>query len=94
LERMLGPETSRRTYPSADAAVVLFDLYFWERLSLDSECDSAAMTTSSIDLQSVAFKLGQFARKLRGFIGRLIFVPAIMTSKSISLNIFEETKHS
>jgi hypothetical protein len=47
---MLGPETSRKTYPLADAAVVLFDLYFWERLGLDSECNGTTMTTSNIDL--------------------------------------------
>jgi hypothetical protein len=47
---MLRLEACRKTYPLADTAVVLFDLYFWERLGLDSERDGTTMTASSIDL--------------------------------------------
>jgi hypothetical protein len=46
---MLRPKAGRKTYPLADAAVVLFDLYFWERLGLDSDRDGTTMTASSID---------------------------------------------
>ena len=73
------------TYSLADAAVVLFDLYFWERLGFDSEGHGAAVTASGVYFEALAFKFGQFTRKLRWIIGWLVSIPAIMTSSSINL---------
>lgn len=47
-----------KTYPLADTAVILFDLYVWKRLGFDSESYGTAVTASSVYFKSVAFKFG------------------------------------
>lgn len=73
-----------KTYSLADTAVVLFDLYFWKWLGLDSDRYGTAVTASGVYFESLPFKFWQFTDKLRWVIGWLVFIPAIMTSQSIN----------
>src|SRR5271155_3691651 len=98
-ESWLGPNVRTgsqimRTYPLADTAVVLFDLYFWERLCFDSESHGTAVTASSIYFQSLAFKVGKFTRELRWIIGWLVVIPAIIASQIISVTVFGGIRHA
>lgn len=68
------------TYPLTDAAVVFFDLYFWERLRFDRESNDATVAASGVYFEPFAFKVGQFTCELRWVIGWLVVIPAIMTS--------------
>lgn len=81
------------TYPLADTAVVLFDLYFWERLGFDSDRYGTAVTASGVSFESLAIKFRRFACELWWIIGWLEVVPVIITSKSISGMILEGLKH-
>mgnify|MGYP003623000741 CR=1 FL=1 len=77
----------RNSHSLADTAIVLFHLYFWKKLGLDSESHGTAVTTSSIYFETVAFKFGQLISELGEYIWRLIMVEAIITSESINATI-------
>lgn len=81
-----------KTHPLANTAIVLFDFYFWKGLGLDSKRYCTAVTASCVYFESLAFKSRQFSCKLWWVIGRLIFVPAIITLQRISMTLFEGIK--
>jgi hypothetical protein len=75
------------TYPLADTAVVLFDLYFCKWFGFDSDCYGTAVTASGIYFETLAFKIWQFTSKLRWVIGWPVDSPAITTSQSINFGL-------